>query len=100
MPRSAPRTGLAVSTAATPSTPTTRLGSNLANQEYQNWIKNLSPYQEAALQATRARPASSRIATGDAGLETGQVGAINTLDGNLGKITTDAARRCLASSAA
>jgi hypothetical protein len=39
---------------------TTRLGSNLANQEYGAWQKNLQPYQGAALQRRRARPALSR----------------------------------------
>ena len=35
----------------------TRLGSNLANQEYNNWVKNLSGYQGAALQATTGKAA-------------------------------------------
>jgi hypothetical protein len=33
----------------------TRLGSNLANQEYGNWQKNLAPYQGAALAATTGK---------------------------------------------
>lgn len=35
----------------------TRLSSNLANQEYQTWVKNLAPYQQAALAATTGKTA-------------------------------------------
>jgi hypothetical protein len=73
---------------------TTRLGSNLANQEYGNWQKNLSGYQGAATQAvagqTGARGALAGMqAQGGqamAGLDTQEAAALNQILANQGNI--------------
>ena len=66
---------------------TTRLGSNLANQEWSKWIGNLQPYQQAALAATAGKTgvlgqqASMQGAQGQglAGLYTGESGALTDI---------------------
>lgn len=79
---------------------TTRLGSNLANQEYQNWIKNLSPYQQAALQATTGKATQldqlgqtyGMQGTALAGLEQNEATALSNLYGKSADVYTGAGR--------
>ena len=76
----------------------TRLGSNLANQEYGNWIRNLQPYQGAATAAVGGKAGvlgnlsqmQALQGTSMAGLDTAEAAARNEILRNQGNIYTTA----------
>ena len=76
----------------------TRVGSNLANQEYGNWIRNLQPYQGAATAAVGGKAGvlgnlsqmQALQGTSMAGLDTAEAAARNEILRNQGNIYTTA----------
>lgn len=78
----------------------TRLGSHLADQEYDQWIRNLAPYQAGAQGAVAGQAATRGALAGVqaqggqamAGLDTAEAATINQILKNQGDISTQSAR--------